>query len=214
MNVNETEIEQFSNFIGHTKKTHEKYYRLPHDIFQIAKVSKILIAINKGKGAQYKGKSLDEIELSDWDNSDTERNMSTRSDEDNFRNELNLNTSDDPNSIRSSKMAETIEEGKEDDSDSSIICESEDSSSGSGRKYIECFMLFFAKSKKCVSDVPIRRVTAKKKAIQRKSWNSEQIGCIRKYFHKHIEGKVAPKKHEDEEFKKNIRHPSEIEIGL
>nr|CAI5817378.1 unnamed protein product [Callosobruchus analis] len=84
MNVNETEIEQFPNFMGHTKKTHEEYYRLLHDIFQIAKVSKILIAINKGKGAQYKGKSLDEIELSDWDDSDTERNMSTRSDEDNF----------------------------------------------------------------------------------------------------------------------------------
>nr|CAI5839502.1 unnamed protein product [Callosobruchus analis] len=172
MNVNETEIEQFANFMGHTKKTHEEYYRLPHDIFQIAKVSKIRIAINKGKGEQYKGKSLDEIELSDWDDSDTEHNMSTRSDEDNFRNDLN--TSDDPSSIRSSKMAETIEEGKEDDSDSSIICESEDSSSGSGRKYIECFMLFFAKSKKCVSDVPTR-VTAKKKAIQRKSWNSDWV---------------------------------------
>ncbi|KAJ8968796.1 hypothetical protein NQ314_002104 [Rhamnusium bicolor] len=44
--------------------------KLPQDVFQTAKVSKILIAINNGKGAQYKGKSLDEIEFSDNVDSD------------------------------------------------------------------------------------------------------------------------------------------------
>lgn len=42
-----------------------QFSRLPQDVFQTAKVSKILMAINNGKGAQYKGKSLDEIEFSD-----------------------------------------------------------------------------------------------------------------------------------------------------
>lgn len=37
-----------------------KYFELPQDVFQTAKVSKILMAIKSGKGAQYKGKSLDE----------------------------------------------------------------------------------------------------------------------------------------------------------
>ncbi|XP_023309830.1 uncharacterized protein LOC111691367 [Anoplophora glabripennis] len=72
MNVSETEMEQFANFMGHTKKTHEEYYRLPQDLFQTAKVSKILIAINKGKGAKYKGKSLDEINLSDIESDDSD----------------------------------------------------------------------------------------------------------------------------------------------
>lgn len=51
--------------------------RLPQDIFQTAKVSKILIAINRGKGAQYKGKSLDEINLSDIDSADSDNEFTT-----------------------------------------------------------------------------------------------------------------------------------------
>lgn len=57
-------------------------FRLPQDIFQTAKISKILMAINKGKGAQYKGKGLDEIELSDnldSDNSDDEIDLKKNS---------------------------------------------------------------------------------------------------------------------------------------
>lgn len=38
---------------------------MPQDIYQTAKVSKILLAINSGKGHQYKGKTLDEIDVSD-----------------------------------------------------------------------------------------------------------------------------------------------------
>ncbi|KAJ8933290.1 hypothetical protein NQ314_014118 [Rhamnusium bicolor] len=49
-------MERLAAFMGHTKKTHEAYYRLPQDIYQTAKVSKMLLAINKGKCAHYKDK--------------------------------------------------------------------------------------------------------------------------------------------------------------
>nr|CAI5818752.1 unnamed protein product [Callosobruchus analis] len=65
LNISDNDMEQFATFLGHTKKTHENYYRLPQDIYQTAKVSKLLLAINSGKGHLYKGKSLDEIDLSD-----------------------------------------------------------------------------------------------------------------------------------------------------
>ncbi|CAG9773450.1 unnamed protein product [Ceutorhynchus assimilis] len=65
LNINDAELEQFAKFMGHTKKTHEEFYRLPQDMYQTAKVSKILLAINKGKAAKYTGKRLDEIEFSD-----------------------------------------------------------------------------------------------------------------------------------------------------
>ncbi|XP_050314709.1 uncharacterized protein LOC126749100 isoform X2 [Anthonomus grandis grandis] len=65
-------MEQFASFMGHTKKTHENYYRLPQDIYQTAKVSKLLLAINSGKAQAYKGKSLDEIELSDGIETDSD----------------------------------------------------------------------------------------------------------------------------------------------
>lgn len=49
------------------------FYRLPQDIYQTAKVSKLLLAINKGKVSLYKGKNLNEIGLSDIDDSDEEK---------------------------------------------------------------------------------------------------------------------------------------------
>lgn len=38
-------------------------FRLPQDIYQTAKVAKILLLLEKGKGEQFKGKSLNSIEL-------------------------------------------------------------------------------------------------------------------------------------------------------
>lgn len=52
-------------------------FRLPQDVYQTAKVSKLLIAINKGKGAIYKGKSLEEIEFSDNVDSESESETET-----------------------------------------------------------------------------------------------------------------------------------------
>lgn len=51
---------------------------MPQDVYQTAKVSKLLLAINKGKGALYKGKTLDEIQFSDnvdSDESDSEPDL-------------------------------------------------------------------------------------------------------------------------------------------
>lgn len=39
------------------------YFRLPEDIYQTAKVSKLLILMDKGDGHKYKGKSLNEIDI-------------------------------------------------------------------------------------------------------------------------------------------------------
>lgn len=45
---------------------------MPQDLFQTAKVSKFLMAINKGQGSKYVGKSLDEISFSDNAESDSD----------------------------------------------------------------------------------------------------------------------------------------------
>ncbi|XP_025836251.1 uncharacterized protein LOC112906405 [Agrilus planipennis] len=64
MSLDETEIEQIATFMGHTKKTHAEFYRLPQDIYQTAKVAKVLMLLEKGKANEFKGKSLGEIHLS------------------------------------------------------------------------------------------------------------------------------------------------------
>lgn len=38
-------------------------YRLPMDLYQTAKVSKVLMLLNKGKGSEFKGKSLKELDV-------------------------------------------------------------------------------------------------------------------------------------------------------
>ncbi|XP_063931247.1 uncharacterized protein LOC135143317 [Zophobas morio] len=63
MTMDENEMEQIATFMGHTKKTHTEFYRLPQDIFQTAKVAKVLMLLEKGRGRQFVGKSLDEIEI-------------------------------------------------------------------------------------------------------------------------------------------------------
>ncbi|CAG9814234.1 unnamed protein product [Phaedon cochleariae] len=63
INLNETEKEQVASFMGHTKKTHEEFYRLPQDVFQTAKIAKLLLMMDKGEGANFKGRTLEEIDI-------------------------------------------------------------------------------------------------------------------------------------------------------
>ncbi|KAJ8963024.1 hypothetical protein NQ314_005610 [Rhamnusium bicolor] len=62
-NMKEEELEQLAKFMGHTLSVHKNSYRLPDDVYQTAKVSKILMLMENGKAADFKGKSLDEIEI-------------------------------------------------------------------------------------------------------------------------------------------------------
>jgi len=52
-----------SSFMGHDLLVHHNYYGLPQDSLEMATVSKRLLAIKVGKVEEYKGKSLDEINL-------------------------------------------------------------------------------------------------------------------------------------------------------
>ncbi|KAJ8945466.1 hypothetical protein NQ314_009218 [Rhamnusium bicolor] len=65
MNFKNDEMEQIARFMGHTEKTHKEFYRLTDDIYQTAKVAKVLLLLNVGKGSEFKGKSLEEIEVAD-----------------------------------------------------------------------------------------------------------------------------------------------------
>lgn len=59
------ELEQLAAFMGHTSKTHNEFYRLPSDIYQTAKVSKILLLAQNSCIDQYKGRNLNEIDVGD-----------------------------------------------------------------------------------------------------------------------------------------------------
>ncbi|KAI4905149.1 hypothetical protein NFI96_011546, partial [Prochilodus magdalenae] len=61
LNMTNTEMDQLANFLGHDIRIHREFYRLPEKTLQLAKISKILMALEQGRIAEFQGKNLDEI---------------------------------------------------------------------------------------------------------------------------------------------------------
>lgn len=57
------DLEQLSIFMEHTTIAHTEWYRLPSDIYQTAKVAKVLLLAENNSIDQYKVQKLDELEL-------------------------------------------------------------------------------------------------------------------------------------------------------
>lgn len=63
LNLKNHELDQVANFLGHDIRVHREYYRLPEATTQLAKISKLLIAMEKGSLKSLQGKTLEEIEI-------------------------------------------------------------------------------------------------------------------------------------------------------
>ncbi|XP_073668979.1 uncharacterized protein [Paramisgurnus dabryanus] len=64
LNLNDTELDQLADFLGHDIRVHRQFYRLPEGTLQLAKISKILMALEQGRLSEFKGKTLDDINIS------------------------------------------------------------------------------------------------------------------------------------------------------
>ncbi|XP_070820041.1 uncharacterized protein [Chaetodon trifascialis] len=63
LNLQDNEMDILANFLGHDIRVHREYYRLPEGTLQLAKVSKVLIALEQGRLSDFKGMSLDQIQI-------------------------------------------------------------------------------------------------------------------------------------------------------
>ncbi|CAM4569659.1 unnamed protein product [Leuciscus chuanchicus] len=63
LNLNKNEADQLADFLSHDIRIHRPYYRLPEGTLQLAKMSIILMAKEKGTLSDYKVKKLDDIEI-------------------------------------------------------------------------------------------------------------------------------------------------------
>ncbi|KAK0136275.1 hypothetical protein N1851_027825 [Merluccius polli] len=61
MNLKDNELDQLADFLGHDIRVHREYNRLPQSTIQLAKISKLLMAMEKGNVKDIQGTSLDEI---------------------------------------------------------------------------------------------------------------------------------------------------------
>ncbi|KAI3351299.1 hypothetical protein L3Q82_005842 [Scortum barcoo] len=64
LNLKDHEMDQLANFLGHDIRVHRQYYRLPEGTLELAKVSKVLCALEQGRLSGFKGMSLDQIQIS------------------------------------------------------------------------------------------------------------------------------------------------------
>uniref|UniRef100_A0A096LV06 Tyr recombinase domain-containing protein n=1 Tax=Poecilia formosa TaxID=48698 RepID=A0A096LV06_POEFO len=78
LNLRNHELDQVANFLGHDIRVHREYYRLPEATTQLAKISKLLLAMERGTLANLQGKTLEEIEIEvdELELSDTESGQS------------------------------------------------------------------------------------------------------------------------------------------
>lgn len=63
LNLTNTELDLLADFLGHDMRVHREFYRLPEGTLQLAKISKVLLALEKGRLAEFKGMNLDEINI-------------------------------------------------------------------------------------------------------------------------------------------------------
>ena len=63
LNLQETELDQLADFMGHDIRVHRQFYRLPEGTLQLVKISKILMAMEQGRLSDFQGKSLEEINI-------------------------------------------------------------------------------------------------------------------------------------------------------
>ncbi|KAK9526372.1 hypothetical protein VZT92_015076 [Zoarces viviparus] len=63
LNLKNNELDQVADFLGHDIRVHRDFYRLPVPTTQLAKISKLLLSMEKGNLSSMQGKSLDAIEV-------------------------------------------------------------------------------------------------------------------------------------------------------
>jgi hypothetical protein len=63
LDLNERELGWLARHMGHDVGIHKEYYRLHESTIELAKISKILSAVDEGAITDFSGKTLDDIEL-------------------------------------------------------------------------------------------------------------------------------------------------------
>ncbi|XP_072039275.1 uncharacterized protein [Amphiura filiformis] len=63
MSLENNELDLLATFMGHDIKTHREYYRLPSETLQVARISKVLLAMENGDVDAIDGKGLADIQI-------------------------------------------------------------------------------------------------------------------------------------------------------
>jgi len=181
LNFNDGDVEQLANFMGHSKDIHKSFYRLPENTFQIAKVSKFLLMMEKGEADQYRGKNFDEIDVN----------------VDGLVSEESCNSDTDFSGSEEGDNAEETTSKTKTEMENILV------KSISPQPKIVQPQISTPTTPQPRKTRQNKR-TCKEKKFNRVPWTEEQKKLTTKYFQKHVLLKIPPKKKECDEFiKKN-----------
>uniref|UniRef100_A0A6P7GWY7 Uncharacterized protein LOC114347491 n=1 Tax=Diabrotica virgifera virgifera TaxID=50390 RepID=A0A6P7GWY7_DIAVI len=174
MTMDDNELEQVATFMGHTKKTHTEFYRLPQDIYQTAKVAKVLMILERGKGKELKGKSLDEINFDEinLDEIVEEENLNSDFEENDEELAVNDTCNEDNDGLESDNVIVHKKEDRESKNENTIKSTTKN----------EATNVTSIKTKK-----------EKKSNAGRERWSKAEKSLVCDYFKDHIQKKIAPK---------------------
>ncbi|XP_029976245.1 uncharacterized protein LOC115409280 isoform X2 [Salarias fasciatus] len=65
LNLENDELEHLGKLLGHDIRTEQDYYRSPEAVVELAKIAKLIQAMEKGSLEGFKGNSLEEVEIED-----------------------------------------------------------------------------------------------------------------------------------------------------
>ncbi|XP_029974322.1 uncharacterized protein LOC115407893 isoform X2 [Salarias fasciatus] len=65
LSLKDNELDQLANFLGHDIPIRRDFLRLPEATVEMARISKLLLAMENGSLAEFQGKSFDEIQVED-----------------------------------------------------------------------------------------------------------------------------------------------------
>lgn len=59
----ENEVQEVTRHMGHELSVHQQFYRLQDDVIELAKIAKLLLAVESGKAHKFKGISLEDLDF-------------------------------------------------------------------------------------------------------------------------------------------------------
>lgn len=96
LNLSPSDMEQLATYMGHDISIHKQYYRLPENTFQVDKISKVLLRMEKGKIQNLNDKTLnDDLNI----NLEHEENEEISSDDEELQPSTSFNSTNAQNPI-------------------------------------------------------------------------------------------------------------------
>nr|XP_055051673.1 uncharacterized protein LOC129437514 isoform X1 [Misgurnus anguillicaudatus] len=190
LNLKDNELDQLANFLGHDIRVHRDYYRLPDATIEIAKISKLLLAMEKGTLASFQGKSLSEIEIED--EIDPELDDEEESDEDGEESDSLHGVNG--NKKRVDHVKSTQDEETESSNGKRKMSPNEPVSSTGKRKMPPNEPVSSTGKRKMPPNDPVSSTEAKSRRIVKRPWTANEVNAVMKHFKVHIsKGHLATK---------------------